>query len=202
LHIGGAGAVLDEFKPRRVIDNGAPDRSSVHQDLIVRLARREIARRGDLIRLSRNVTARVLYPAAGFKAKGADDQTLVVQLIVDEKFRVLLVFDSGLSTEKALLELAAPNDLQSDILIKGQHYSGESGSLEFLNAVRPRLIVATSRDFPARERIPDAWARLVQDRGITLYRQDETGAVDLQFFRNEWRATPFLTHAVFRSASR
>src|SRR5947207_14702770 len=30
LHIGGAKAVLDEFNPRRVIDNGAPDRSRVH----------------------------------------------------------------------------------------------------------------------------------------------------------------------------
>ena len=201
LHLGGALAVLAEFRPGRVIDYDATDRSSVHQDLIVRLKRREIAVRDAFFRLSRNVTARVLFPVAGFNAKAADDQALVVQLMVDGKFRVLLVSDSGLITEKMLLQLAAPNELRSDILIKGQHHSGDSGSAGFLDAVRPQLIVATSRDFPARERIPDDWARLVQARGITLFRQDQTGAVCLEFFRNEWRATSFLGHRVFRSKS-
>ncbi|MGI8956227.1 MAG: ComEC/Rec2 family competence protein, partial [Chthoniobacterales bacterium] len=40
LHIGGASALLDEFRPPRVIDNGAPDRSSVHRALLVRLKNR------------------------------------------------------------------------------------------------------------------------------------------------------------------
>ena len=202
LHLGGARAVLEDFKPKRVIDNGAPGRSRVHQDLLVSLVRPEIATRGDLFPLSGNVMARILYPAAGFKAKAADDQALVVQLVIDGKFRVLLTSDGGLRTESALLQLVAPDDLRSDILIKGQHYSGDSGSVAFLEAVRPQLIVATSRDFPARERIPDDWARLVQERGITLFRQDQTGAVDLEFFRDEWRATPFLGRAVFSSKSR
>ena len=200
LHIGGAKAVVDEFNPRRVIDNGAPDRSKVHQAL-AGIPRSEIAARGSVFPLSRNVTARVLYPA-GFKAKAADDQTLVVQLIIEKKFRVLLVSDSGLKTENALVQLVDPVDLRSDVLIKGQHYSGESGSAKFLEAVRPKLIVATSRDFPARERISEDWERSVQDCGITLYRQDQTGAVRLEFFRNEWRATPFLGQAAFRSTSR
>jgi len=197
-HIGGAMAVLAEFKPRRVIDNGAPDRSSVHA--MVRRRRPEIATRDDQYRLSRHVTARFLFPVAGFEAKAADDQALVAQLIIDEEFRVLLVSDSGRSTEGMLL--AHPEELKSDVLIKGQHYSGESGSEKFLEAVRPRLIVATSRDFPARERIPDDWARSVQAHGITLFRQDETGAVELEFFRDDWRATPFLGQPAFRSTSR
>jgi ComEC/Rec2-related protein len=202
LHLGGALAVLEEFRPRRVIDNGAPDRSSVHQNLVARLKRREIAVRDASFRLSRDITARVLYPVAGFNAKAADDQALVVQLIVDGKFRVLLVSDSGLTAENTLLELASPNELRSDILIKGQHYSGNSGSAGFLDAVQPQLIVATSRDFPARERIPDKWTRLVQAHGITLFRQDQTGAVRLEFFQDEWRATSFIGQTVFRRSSR
>ncbi|MEO6970059.1 MAG: ComEC/Rec2 family competence protein, partial [Chthoniobacterales bacterium] len=196
-HIGGALAVCEEFKPRRVIDNGAPDRSRVHQ--VVRQQRTEIAARNSLFRFSRHVSARVLFPVAGFPAKAADDQALVVQLIIDGKFRVLLVSDSGRMTEETLL--AHPEELKSDVLIKGQHHTGESGSAEFLAAVNPQLIVATSRDFPARERISEDWARRVQERGITLFRQDQTGAVDLEFFRNEWRATSFLGHSVFRSTS-
>ncbi len=182
LHIGGASAVEDEFRPRRVIDNGASDRSSVHRALVVRLGEREIAEQGFAFAVGHNVTARILYPTPGSKGKAADDQTLVVQLSIAGRHRVLLVSDSGEKTER-LLSLQ-PNDLRSDILIKGQHYSGESGSAAFLDAVQPQLIVATSVDFPARERIPDAWARMVRERGIELLRQDETGAVTLEFFRD------------------
>lgn len=201
LHIGGAGVVLDAFRPRRVIDNGAPDRSSVHRALVVRLPRREIAREGLGLTIGREVTARVLYPAAGSSAKAADDQALVVQLVIAGKHRVLLLSDSGQATENTLLA-RRPNELRSEILIKGQHYSGESGSAAFLDAVQPQLIVATSVDFPARERISDSWARMIAERGIKLLRQDETGAVTLEFFRDRWGATTFLTHETFRSSSR
>ncbi|MEO5719563.1 MAG: ComEC/Rec2 family competence protein [Chthoniobacterales bacterium] len=200
LHIGGASAVLDEFRPRRVIDNGAPDRSSVHHSLLVRLKDREIATRNHAFTIGPEMTARILYPPVGWKAKAADDQALVLQLIIAGKYRVLLVSDSGAQTERALL--AQPNELRSDILIKGQHYSGNSGSMEFLDAVRPELIVASSVDFPARQRIPDEWERMVRDRGIKLLRQDETGAVTLEFFRDHWQATSFLDHSTLRSKSR
>ncbi len=200
LHIGGVGAVLDEFRPRRVIDNDAADRSSVHHALIARLKNRELAEQGRAFAIGRGVTARILYPPAGLKAKAADDQALVVQLLIAGRHRVLLVSDSGVQTERSLL--TGPNDLQSDILIKGQHFSGESGSAEFLDAVQPQLIVATSIDFPARERIPDDWARMIRERGIQLLRQDKTGAITLEFYRDQWRATPFIDQPILRSKSR
>jgi beta-lactamase superfamily II metal-dependent hydrolase len=200
LHIGGAVPLLDEFKPRSVIDNGAPDRSSAHRAVLVRLAKRQIAESGDVFTLCRRVTARILYPPTNIRTKAADDQALVVQLVIEGKHRVLLVSDSGEATERALL--ARPIDVRSDILIKGQHYSGESGSAEFLDAVQPRLIVASSVDFPARERISDDWARMVRERGIRLFRQDETGAVRLEFFTDYWRATGFLNQETLRSSSR
>lgn len=199
-HIGGANAVVDEFRPRRVIDNGAPDRSSVHRALIIRLKNRETAENGFAFGVDRDVAARVLYPPIGYKAKTADDQTLVIQLIIAGKHRVLFASDSGQKTESALL--LRHDDLRSDILIKGQHSSGESGSVAFLEAVQPRLIIVTSVDFPTYERIPDSWARMVRERGIELLRQDETGAVTLDFYRDRWDATTVMTHKTFRSSSR
>ena len=198
LHIGGAAALLDEFRPRRVLDNAAPDRSRVHHALFVR--QRQLIARGDSIRISQDVVAHVLYPPAAFAAKAADDEAMVVRLEIGGKFHVLLVSDSGTKTEETLL--AQPNELQSDVLIKGRHYSGESGLESFLDAVHPRLIIATSANFPERERLPDAWVQMVRDRGITLFRQDETGAVRIEFFNDHWRAQPFLTHEIFRSPSR
>ncbi len=199
LHIGGAAAVLDEFHPRQMLDTAARDRSRVHRALLVRQPR--AVAQGETFHLSRDVVAEILFPPADIPAKSADDEALVVRLEIGGKFHVLLLSDSGLKTERFLLA-HSPNELVSDVIIKGQHYSGESGSPEFLDAVKPQLIVATSVDFPARERIPDAWAQRVRDRGITLFRQDETGAVQLEFFHDHWDATSFLTHETFRTANR
>ena len=200
LHIGGAAAVLEEFKSRRVIDNASPDHSSVHRFLTVRYPQRELAVRGTDFALAPHVAAKIFYPPAGLKSKATDDTALVVQLVIDHDHRVLLVSDSGPTTEQALR--VRPEQLRSEILIKGRHFSGAATSAEFLEAVRPQLIIATSVDFPSREHIPDEWAAMVKRRGIPLFRQDTTGAVTLEFFPDYWRATSFLTHETLRSSSR
>jgi beta-lactamase superfamily II metal-dependent hydrolase len=107
--------------------------------------------------------------------------------------------DSGVETESALLAYGL--NLHSDIVVKGQHHSGNSCSGPFLEAVRPRLIIATSRDFPPNERISDSWAEDLRTRGIKLFRQDETGAVTLRFGRDGWEAQSYLTGETFRSSS-
>jgi competence protein ComEC len=108
--------------------------------------------------------------------------------------------DSGAAAERVLLRNYP--DLRADILIKGQHYSGDSGSPEFLERVRPQAIVATSRDFPESERLKPEWVEEVQRRGIKLFRQDETGAVQLRIFADGWEATTYITSETFRSTSR
>src|SRR5205807_8143673 len=108
--------------------------------------------------------------------------------------------DGGDATEKSLIRSGV--DLRGDVLVKGQHHSGNSGSDSFLDAVQPQLIVATSRDFPQKERISDEWAERLQARGIKLFRQDETGAVELEFAEREWQARAYLTGEIFRSANR
>ncbi|HMJ04614.1 MAG TPA: ComEC/Rec2 family competence protein [Chthoniobacterales bacterium] len=200
-HIGGATALLRSFRPRELIDTAAPDRSSVHKELIAHLAAenfpRQLRAAPDEMQLAKDVRARILFPPAGFKASNADDQALVMQLNVANRWRILLMSDSGEATERALL--ATGEDLACDILIKGQHHSGVSGSAEFLECVQPRLLIASSPEFPENERVKDNWAQAVAARGIKLFRQDETGAVHLRFFRNRWEATPYLRGDVFRS---
>lgn len=90
----------------------------------------------------------------------------------------------------------------SDIIVKGQNHGSSSCTDAFLDAVQPRLIIATSRDFPRTERIDDAWAARVRARGIRLFRQDETGAVRLRFRPNEWDARAYVTGETFRSSDR
>ncbi len=108
--------------------------------------------------------------------------------------------DSGEKTENSLLAYGL--NLRSDIIIKGQHDFGPSASDRFLDAVRPQLIIATSRNFPEYERIRDEWAERVRARGIKLFRQDETGAVTVRVGRDGWEAQSYLTGETFRSSSR
>jgi beta-lactamase superfamily II metal-dependent hydrolase len=186
-----------------LVDNPATDRSAVHRRL------REIfptfrlnllgLKAGESFHISSNVTARILFPPPDLTATTADDQAFVVQLSV-KTTKILFTSDSGDATQKWLIGSGV--DLRSDILVKGQHHSSNSGSEDFLNAVQPRLIVATSRDFPQQERISDEWARRVQARGIKLFRQDETGAVELELGESGWQARAYLTGEIFRSANR
>lgn len=203
-HIGGAGAVMSAFRPRQVVDSPSPDRSIVHRRLILQCAERAIPRKlvgaGDEFRLSPDVTARILFPLPDFRARMADDQALVVQLILPGSARVLLMSDSGEATERALL--ARQTDLRSDLLIKGQHHSGVSGSPEFLDAVQPQAIIASARESAENQRIKGDWAEMVKARGIRLLRQDETGAVSVRFFHDHWEATSFLDAETFHSTSR
>jgi ComEC/Rec2-related protein len=203
LHLGGTAQLLNDFPRVHVVDNPAPDRSTVHRGLQRLFEDRRIQpdalAEGDSFRLSRDATVRVLFPPRNFSSPVADDQAYVIQLFVRSGASLLFMSDSGVKTEQVLL--ARHLNLRSDIIVKGQHHSGESGSEAFLDAVRPRLIIATSRDFPDNERISDAWTAELQRRGIKLFRQDYTGAVTLRFSHDSWEAQSYFTGETFRSAS-
>ena len=203
LHLGGTAQLLDDFPRVRVLDNPAPDRSTIHRRLQhlfhERGIRPDALAAGDSFHPSRDVTAHVLFPPRNFSSPVADDQAFVVRVLVGPTQSILFMSDSGIKTEQALL--ARDSDLRSDIVIKGQHHSGESGSDAFLDAARPRLIIATSRDFPTHERISDSWAENLQKHDIKLFRQDETGAVTLCFRRDSWEAQAYVTGEIFRSAN-
>src|SRR4029453_8408312 len=193
-HLGGAAQLMEDFPRFRFVDNPAPDHSAIHGRLQRLFQERGIKLTnlvaGDSFQLSRRVSAHVLFPPPNFNSAIADDQAYVIHLSVAPTTRILFMSDSGIKTEQALL--VNRFDLRSDIIIKGQHHSGESGSDAFLEAAQPRLSIATSRDFPGYERISDAWGENLQKRGIKLFRQDETGAVILRFRQDSWEAQSYF----------
>jgi beta-lactamase superfamily II metal-dependent hydrolase len=201
LHLGGTAQLLDDFPRVHLADNPSPDRSTIHRRLQRLFRQRRIKTdalaAGESFRLSHNVTANVLFPPPGFSSLIADDQAYVIHLLIGSAASILFMSDSGIKTEQTLL--ASHLNLHSDIIVKGQHHSGQSGSEAFLDAARPRLIIATSRDFPDHERISDAWAEDLQRRGIKLFRQDQAGAVILRYGHDSWEAQSYLTGEIFRS---
>src|SRR5882724_223740 len=203
LHVGGTAQLLDDFRPAHMLDNPTPDRSTIHRRLKRLFQQRGIKpaalTAGDNFDLSGEVTARVLFPPRNFTSATADDQAYVIRALVAPASSILFMSDSGIKTEQALL--ARHLDIRSDIIIKGQHHSGQSGSEAFLDTAHPRLVIASSRDFPDHERITDTWVEELQERGIKLFRQDQTGAVTLRFDHDGWEAQSYFTGEIFRSAN-
>ena len=179
-HLGGAATLLDDFRPRVIVDSVLRDRSSTRKQLHTELARRGLGKalvqRGDLLRLNPGTTARVLYPPAGLARATADDKALVVQLEA-AGVRVLFLSDSGFATEQWLLENEP--DLRSDIVIKGQHARDLSGTLDFLARVQPRAVVCSARGYGDAPEGLDAWEGSLTAAGVAVFRQDRTGAVSL-----------------------
>jgi ComEC/Rec2-related protein len=202
-HIGGAADAVTDFAPREIYDNPLDVRSAVQRRLsealqLARIKPRHLVR-GDSLFFGSDVHADILYPTPDLKITAADDAPLIVQLVI-ENVRVLFESDAGANAEAALLQ--AGDNLESDILIKGQHHSGGSGTAQFLEAVKPKVIIATSRPSPIAEQITEEWTKEVAQRGIKLFRQDQTGTVEIQFGDEEWRTRAYLTGETFRSSSR
>src|SRR5437899_4892540 len=125
-HIGGAADTVADFAPREIYDNPLDVRSAVQRRLSEALLFASITPRhlvrGDSLFFGSDVHADILYPMPNVKVAAADDAPLIVQLVINKNIRVLFESDAGTNAEAALLE--AGDNLQSDILIKGQHHSG------------------------------------------------------------------------------
>jgi competence protein ComEC len=202
-HIGGAADTVADFAPREIYDNPLDVRSVIQRRLsealqLAGIKPRHLVR-GDSLFFGSDVHADIFYPTPDLKITAADDAPLIVQLVI-QNVRVLFESDAGATAEAALLE--AGDNLQSDILIKGQHHSGGSGTAQFLEAVKPKVIIATSRPSPIAEQITEEWTKEITQRGIKLFRQDQTGAVEIQFGNEGWRTRAYLTGETFRSSSR
>jgi beta-lactamase superfamily II metal-dependent hydrolase len=115
-------------------------------------------------------------------------------------WRILITGDAGFETEKELLESGL--DLQSDVWIMGRHRSDYTGTIEFVQAVSPKIIVAGEESYPLEERIPDWWAAAIAKEGIDLWRQSETGAVMMEFGEDTLELRSFLPRGPRRRLAR
>jgi beta-lactamase superfamily II metal-dependent hydrolase len=151
---------------------------------------KSLHRPGDVIRISRETTLKVLYPPSGLLRDLADDKALVVRLDTPGT-RMLFLSDAGSQTLEWLMKNSA-SELPADILVKGAHRSGVPMDTAFANAVRPRLLIATSADFPGAERLDANWVSVIERQGIRVIRQDVSGAVTIELRDADIRARGFV----------
>jgi competence protein ComEC len=193
-HIGSAVQLVRTCPPTRVVDSTLADRSASRSRLHAELFRlgipKSLHRSGDSISLGSSARLQILYPPAEVPRAASDDKALVVQLRAGPT-RILFMSDAGLHTEEWLMR-NVPDELSSDILIKGAPRHGPSGDGTFIGAVKPRAVIATCASFPNSERISVKFAEDLRSQGIRLFAQDRCGAVAIKIFSNHWEVSAFL----------
>ncbi len=180
-HIGGAADALDAFPIKRVLSPVERARGSSFRDLAAAAASRGIpmisGRPGIRYRISGHSWLEILHaPDPRDWSVVADERVMVVRLHW-QGWRILFMSDAGLATERAMLESGA--DLGADVIVMSRHRQDSSAGDDFLAAVKPRAIIAGHADFPPEERVPPAWRRACEERGIRVFHQGECGAVTL-----------------------
>jgi competence protein ComEC len=103
-----------------------------------------------------------------------NDRSIVIRLTLGES-SVLLTGDAGEELERALLSSGVP--LEADVLKVAHHGSRSSTSLPFLQAVRPRFAMLSSRESAGWPLPSAAVLDRLRSSGIDYARTDEDGAI-------------------------
>jgi len=205
-HIGGTPLALDRFTPTQWLHSSLPNRSPVRREIEETSARlkspAETLAAAQVFPLDGKTTLQVLFPPLDYPVQSSADDQAVVLRLESGPWSVLLMSDAGFTTERWLLDHCPAADLRSAVIVKGQNRGDASASADFLRVVDPLAIVATNVSFPTGEAIDESWRRDIERRGIALFDQSQTGAVEIQLGSRELRIAATVNAQIFRSRSR
>jgi competence protein ComEC len=180
-HVGGAGAVLDAFRPHEVWEGVPVPSSALLRDLMTRARSLGLTwthvRRGDA-RDHGAVRLRVWHPPEPDwqRPRVRNDDSLVVELRWGE-VSLVLPGDIGADVEADLATLIPSARVR--VLAAAHHGSRLSSSPGWLDALAPRLaIVSAGRDNRFGHPSPAVLERL-RIRGVDVLRTDRDGAIQL-----------------------
>jgi competence protein ComEC len=180
-HIGGAGAVLDEFSPARLW-LGITVPTHLPEQMLLRQARDrdvdiETRRSGQQVTIG-PATIRVLHPPEpDWERRRVRNDDSVVLEIVYRDVALLLTGDIGDEVERAILPQLTPAPVR--ILKVAHHGSRTSSSRALLDGWRPQIaIISCGRGNPFGHPAAEVVQRL-ESIGATIYRTDRDGEVTL-----------------------
>ena len=191
-HVGGMLPLLESHQPRQILLPVEEAPSPGFRELRRRAAEKGIrlvlAENGKRYPLGEGAELEVLRVPPPGRGR-ADDRGMVLRLHW-RGWRILITGDAGFATEQELL--ASGTELASDVWVMGRHGSDFTGTIAFLQAVQPRVLIASEEHFPVSQRIPSWWADAVRHQGVELWRQGETGAVAVRIGEQELELRSFL----------
>jgi competence protein ComEC len=184
-HVGGLGFVADRFGIKMLVYNGKDSESDQWQALVSKLEKRRtdlVGARGQSY-LLKDLNMQFIWPVRKPQETDEDNQSSVVMRLAKGSFSVLFTGDIDTLTEEKLMK--SPQTLASTVLKVGHHGSKYSTSDEWLNSVAPRMaLIGVGKNSHGHPN-PEVLDRL-QDKGITTYRTDKDGSVELVSDGKNW----------------
>jgi competence protein ComEC len=181
-YIGGAALVLKNFPAHHVLTSSVRQRSPAYRQISGRLAetpaKRCLVNRGDSID-----PWKILHPEASDNFSQADDVAVILGGEIHGT-RVLLLSDLGKAGQAALL--GRDLDLRADIVVAGMPNHGEPITDPVLDAIRPKIIILCSADFPVTKRPGKKLRERLERRGVPIIYAHESGAVTFVFGPRGW----------------
>jgi competence protein ComEC len=180
-HIGGAGSLVRAFTPMEVwqgvaVANHEPTRR-LHEAAASLRAGWRTLQRGDRIEID-GVEIRVHHPPLPEweRQKVRNDDSIVLEFRFG-RVSIVLTGDIGREVETALI---AQLDLLPLVVLKAPHHgSGTSSSAEFLNALKPDVVlISCGRGNPYGHPAPYVLGRYYEI-GAEIFRTDRDGQIDV-----------------------
>jgi len=181
-HIGGAMSLVRDFGPREMwygtdVNNHQPSMQLQSMAERKRASWRWL-QTGDRIAMG-GVELRVHHPGVADwqRQKVRNDDSLVIELRYGQ-VSMLLTGDIGREVEQALLPALDPLPI---VVLKSPHHgSGTSSSDEFIQKLRPRLVlISCGRANPYGHPVPQVLARYQSAQSV-VFRTDRDGQVEIQ----------------------
>lgn len=195
-HIGGAPAVIRHMRVRRVFEPGLALGRGLYVELLDAVgaegAEWIAARAGRSLRID-GVELSFLWPDSAMLTDPPDDpnEASVVTLLRHDGFALILPGDASAAVEEALVRRHG-DALRATVLKAGHHGSSTSTSAEFLQTVRPDLVVISAgRGNRYGHPAPDVLARLHRAE-MEIARTDAQGTISLRVRPGE--RNPELIH--------
>lgn len=207
-HIGGLPLVFDQFSIQTLllppVTRETPDfaalRDSISRETEL-IGRIQIARSGQTIKLSDEITLTILAPLAQFDRKsisfesspetvlsavqgffpaveGTSNDWSIVLLLQFKQFSALLTADAESRLELALIQAGLVGDV--DVLKVGHHGSKSSTSDDFLRAITPETaLISVGENNPYGHPTDEVLGKL-RSRGVQILRSDQLGTVTIE----------------------
>jgi competence protein ComEC len=180
-HIGGAASLVRDFSAAEVWDgvfvNNHEPTAKLKEAARKRRSAWRTLQKGDRLDLG-GVELRVHHPPLPDweRQKVRNDDSLVIELRYGQ-VSMLLTGDIGREVEQALVPTL---DLLPIVILKSPHHgSGSSSSQEFIDAIRPRVVVIScGRGNPFGHPLSFVLARY-RSVGAEVYRTDRDGQIDV-----------------------
>lgn len=180
-HLGGGSAVWQAFPVRQAMLPVELARSPSHRqwrnEAPAAGIRLHQAARTHMLPFPDGATLEVLHHAEPDAVNALADERVAVYRLHWRGWRILFTSDAGMGTELRMLD--SGKDIAAEIIIAGRHRSDLTLCDRFIDAVKPRVIIASNPPFPAAERLAVSTIDYWKSRGIEVIDQGANGGVTL-----------------------